>query len=70
MLMAYYLQNCIPIGPNKKYLEKAFTGYKPSTKHLQIFRYIIYSDILSINKDKLEPTAYKTILINYIPMLK
>ena len=70
MLMIYYLQNYILIKPDRKCLEKAFTSYKLLTRHLQTFRYIVYNNILFINRDKLKQTIYKMILVSYMPILK
>ena len=64
---ACYLRNRMAIGPNGKSLEEAFTGRKPSTRHLRIFGCIAYADIPSVTRAKLEPTARKTILIGYMP---
>ena len=65
-----YLQNRIAIGPERKSLEEAFIGRKPSIRHLQTFRYIAYTNIPSIIRDKLNLISYKTILISYLPTSK
>ena len=70
MLIACYLQNRILIKPDRKCLKEAFTSYKLLTRYLRTFRYIIYNDILSVNKDKFKPTVYKAILISYILISK
>ena len=70
MLMACYLQNRMPIRPDGKCPEEAFTGRKPSTRHLRTFGCIAYGDIPSVNRDKLEPTARKAILVGYMPTSK
>ena len=70
MLMACYLRNCILIRPDRKCSEKAFINCKLLMRHLQMFRYIIYSDILFVNRDKLELIVCKVILISYILMSK
>ena len=68
--IACYLRNRMPIGPRGKSPEEAFTGRKPSTRHLRTFGCIAYADIPSANREKLEPTARKMILIGYMPMSK
>lgn len=70
VLAACYLRNRMPIGPEGKCPEEAFTGRKPSTRHLRMFGCIAYADIPSVNRDKLEPTARKTILVGYMPTSK
>lgn len=67
---AYYLRNRMLIRPEGKSLEEAFTGHKPSTRHLRTFGCIAYANILSVNREKLEPTSHKTILVGYLPTSK
>ena len=55
------------IGPGGKSPEEAFTGRKPSSRHLRTFGYIVYADIPSVTRAKLDPTARKTILVGYMP---
>jgi hypothetical protein len=58
------------IGPEEKSPEEAFTGRKPSIRHLRTFGCIAYADIPSANRDKLDPTSRKTILVGYMPTSK
>lgn len=50
-----------------KSTEEAFTGRKPSTRHLRMFGCIAYADIPSVTRAKLEPIAYMTIFVGYMP---
>ena len=58
------------IRPKGKSPKEAFTGRKPSTRHLRTFEYITYANIPSANKDKLDLTSHKTILVRYMPTSK
>jgi hypothetical protein len=60
----------MPIEPNGKCLEKAFTGYKVSISHIKTFGYIAYINILKETRGKLELVIKKTILVNYLLTLK
>ena len=55
------------IGLGGKSPEEAFTGRKPSLRHLRTFGCIAYADIPSVTRVKLDLTARKTILVGYIP---
>jgi hypothetical protein len=67
---ACYLRNRMPIGPDGKSPEEAFTGRRPSTRHLRTFGCIAYADVPSVTRAKLDPTARKTIFVGYMPTLK
>ena len=68
--VACYLRNRMAIGPEGKSPEEAFTGRKPSVRHLRTFGCIAYADIPSVHRDKLDPTSRKTILVGYLPTSK
>lgn len=70
VIAACYLRNRMAIGPDNKSPEEAFTGRRPSTRHLRTFGCIAYADIPSVNRAKLEPTARKTIFVGYMPTSK
>jgi hypothetical protein len=65
--MAYYLWNRMPIGPEEKCLEEAFTGRKPSIEHLYTFGCIAYGHIPEATRDKVQPTGRKIIFVGYQP---
>ena len=67
VIAACYLRNRIAIGPGGKSPEEAFTGRRPSSRHLRTFGCIAYADIPSVTRAKLDPTARKTILVGYMP---
>jgi hypothetical protein len=67
---ACYLRNRMPIGPDGKSPEEAFTGRRPSTRHLRTFGCIAYADVPSVIRAKLDPTARKTIFVGYMPTSK
>ena len=68
--VACYLRNRMAIGPEGKSPEEAFTGRKPSVRHLRTFGCIAYTDIPPVHRDKLDPTSRKTILVGYLPTSK
>jgi hypothetical protein len=70
VLIASYLRNRTPIGPNGKTLEEAYSGKRPYIRYLRVYRYIVYIYIPKETRLKLEDIAIKTYLINYIPTLR
>ncbi len=67
---ACYLRNRMAIGPSGKSPEEAFTGRKPSLRHLRTFSCVVYADVPSETRAKLEPTGRKTILVGYLSTLR
>lgn len=67
LLTACYLRNRMPIGPDGKCPEEAFTGRRPSTRHLRTFGCVVYADVTPVHRAKLEPTARKAIFVGYFP---
>ena len=64
------MRNRIPIGPDGKCPEEAFTGCKVSVGHIRTFGCIAYANIPKETRGKLEPVARKTILVGYLPTSK
>ena len=60
------MRNRIPIGPDGKCPEEAFTGRKIFISYIKTFGYIIYTNILKETRSKLELITRKTILIDYL----
>jgi hypothetical protein len=60
----------MPIGPDGKCLEEAFTSYKVSVSHVKTFGCITYANILKEVQGKLKPITRKTIFIGYLPTSK
>ena len=65
-----YLQNRIVIKLKRKSLKKVFISHKLSVQYLQMFKYIVYINILFVYRDKLDLISYKTILVRYLLILK
>ena len=70
VITACYLRNRMPIGPDGKCPEEAFTGCKVSVGHIRTFGCIAYANIPKETRGKLELVARKTILIDYLPISK
>jgi hypothetical protein len=70
MLIASYLRNRTPIGPNRKTLEEAYSRKRPYIGHLRAYGYVAYAHIPEEKRLKLKDVAIKTCLIGYIPTLK
>ncbi len=66
-LIASYLRNRTPIGPDGKTLEEAFTRKKPNIGHLRAYRCVAYAHIPREKRLKLDNIATKTCLIGYMP---
>lgn len=63
---AVYLQNRLPTrAVNGMTPLEAWSGFKPSVKHLKIFGSICYAHIPDVKRDKLDEKAEKCILIGY-----
>lgn len=61
-----YLQNKSPhrvLG--SKTPEEAFSGKKPKSEHIRIFRCLTYSHVPKEKRTKMEPIAEKGILVGY-----
>ena len=67
---ACYLRNRMPIGPDGKCPEEAFTGRKTSVNHIRTFGCVAYAHIPKETRGKLEPNARKTIFVGYLPTSK
>jgi hypothetical protein len=70
MLIASYLWNRTPIGPNGKTPEEAYSGKRPYMGHLRAYGCIAYAYIPKEICLKLKDIAIKTYLIGYIPTLR
>jgi hypothetical protein len=60
----------MPIRPDRKCPEEAFTSRKVFVSYAKTFSYIAYVDILKEVRGKLELIAKKTIFISYLLTLK
>jgi hypothetical protein len=60
----------MPIRPDRKCLEEAFTSRKVFVSYAKTFGYIVYTDIPKEVRGKLELIARKTIFIGYLLILK
>jgi hypothetical protein len=67
VIAACYLRNRMPIGPDGKCPEEAFTGRKASVSHIRTFGCIAYAHIPKETRGKLELVARKTIFVGYLP---
>jgi hypothetical protein len=67
VLIASYLRNRTPIGPNGKTPEEAYSGKCPYVGHLRVYGYVAYVYIPKETRLKLEDIAIKTCLIGYMP---
>jgi hypothetical protein len=67
VIAACYLRNRMPIGPDGKCPEEAFTGRKASVSHIRTFGCIAYAHIPKETRGKLELIARKTIFVGYLP---
>ena len=68
---AVYLQNKSPhrvVG--SKIPEEAFTGVRPDIGHFRMFGCLMFSDVPSEKRTKLEPTREKGIFVGYNKTLK
>lgn len=66
---ACYLRNRIPIGPDGKTPEEAFSGKKPSIQHLRAWGCVAYVYLAPIHRnrsDKMHPVAIRTCFIGYM----
>ncbi|KAM2244430.1 hypothetical protein ACFXTI_005500 [Malus domestica] len=61
----YLLNRCPTEALEKKTNFEAFSGRKPSVKHLKVFRSICYAQIPSQLRHKLEINSIKCILVGY-----
>ena len=67
VITASYLRNRTPIGPGGITPEEAYSGKVPYIGHLRAYGCLVYAYIPSENREKLEPTARRCILIGYMP---
>ena len=67
VLIASYLRNRTPIGPNRKTLEEAYSGKRPYVGYLRAYGCVAYVHIPKETRLKLEDVAIKTCFIGYIP---
>jgi hypothetical protein len=70
VLIASYLWNRTPIGPNRKTLEEAYTGKCLNIRYLRAYGYIVYTHVPKEKRLKLEDIAIKTCLIGYMSTSK
>jgi hypothetical protein len=70
VLIASYLWNRTPIGPNRKTPEEAYTGKCPYIGHLRAYRCVVYAHVPKEKRLKLEDIAVKTCFIGYMPTSK
>jgi len=67
VLIASYLRNRTPIGPNGKTLEEAYSGKRPYMGYLRVYGCVAYAHIPKETRLKLDDVAIKTCLIGYMP---
>jgi hypothetical protein len=62
---ANYLRNRLPIGPDSKTPQEAFTRERPSVSHLRVFGCLAYAYQAKETRLKLDPNSIKTIFVGY-----
>jgi hypothetical protein len=70
VITAYYLRNRIPIGPNEKTPEEAYSGKRPNIRHLRAYGCIAYIYVPKETRLKMNDIAIKACLIGYIFILR
>lgn len=63
--VVYILNRCLTNSIRDKMLEKAWSGRRPSIKHLKVFGCITYAYVLDQLKKKLDDKGEKCIFIGY-----
>jgi hypothetical protein len=72
VMAASYLRNRLPIGPEGKSPEEAYSGKKPSVAHLRVWGCVAYANLSKEQRDgdKLAPNAIRTALVGYMATTK
>lgn len=72
LMAASYLRNRLPIGPDDKSPEEAYSGRRPSVAHIRVWGCVAYANLSMEQRggDKLAPNAIRTALVGYMPTSK
>ena len=72
LMAACYLRNRLPIGPDDKSPEEAYSGRRPSVTHIRVWGCVAYANLSMEQRggDKLAPSAIRAALVGYMPTSK
>lgn len=65
VVAAYILNGCLTKSVRDKTPEEAWSGRRPSIRHLRVFGYITYAYVLDQLKKKLDDKGERCIFIGY-----
>ena len=66
----YFQNRCSHTTLGKKTLEDVFTGTRPEVSHILIFGSVCYCHVHVDNREKLDPSGEKGLLVGYSETLK